>query len=71
MNLMNLVLALTKGKTIRCKYPKHGNSNVLKWHEGTIERTGIGPNGPYTLVRSTNGQYRTLRCDKMVDASMF
>ena len=43
---------------------------MLKWHEGIIEKAGFGPNGAYTLVRSANGQYRTLRCDKMLDAAV-
>jgi hypothetical protein len=44
--------------------------NVLKWHEGVIEKASFGPHGAYALVRSNNGQYRTLRCDKMLDASV-
>ena len=68
MGYITLSNAIAVGKTLRCKYPKHGNTNVLKWHEGTVERAGFGPNGPYALVRSTTGQYRTLRCDKMLDA---
>ena len=55
------------GKHIRCKYPKHGKLNVLKFHEGIIEKVGDGPHGKYALVHSTNGQYRTLRCDKITD----
>ncbi len=56
-----------KGKTIRCKYPKHGRLNVLKWHSGVIQRSGTGPNGKYAVVQSENGQFRTLRCDKMIE----
>lgn len=68
MSNIALLSSLAKGKSIRCKYPKHGNTNVLKWHEGVVEKAGFGPHGPYALVRSTTGQYRTLRCDKMLDA---
>jgi hypothetical protein len=68
MSYVALVNKVRKGKSIRCKYPKHGNLNILKWHEGVIEKSGTGPNGKYALVRSSDGQYRTLRCDKMVDA---
>ena len=70
MSYIALLNVIAKGKTIRCKYPKHGSQNVLKWHEGVIEKAGFGPNGAYTLVRSANGQYRTLRCDKTLDASV-
>lgn len=70
MSYVALVNQVRKGKSIRCKYPKHGRLNVLKWHEGVIEKSGTGPNGKYALVRSADGQYRTLRCDKMVDATL-
>ncbi len=70
MSYVALVNQVRKGKSIRCKYPKHGRLNVLKWHEGVIEKSGTGPNGKYALVRSSDGQYRTLRCDKMVDATL-
>jgi hypothetical protein len=58
---------IRKGKTIRCKYPKHGRLNVLKWHTGVIQRSGTGPNGKYAVVQSETGQFRTLRCDKMIE----
>ena len=70
MSYVALSKLVRKGKTLRCKYPKHGRLNVLKWHEGVIEKSGTGPNGKYALVRSADGQYRTLRCDKMVDATL-
>jgi hypothetical protein len=70
MGYITLSNALAVGKTIRCKYPKHGTKNVLKWHEGVIEKASFGPHGAYALVRSATNQYRTLRCDKMIDASV-
>jgi len=70
MSYVALEKALRKGQTIRCKYPKHGRLNILKWHQGVIEKSGTGPNGKYALVRSSNGQYRTLRCDKMIEATL-
>jgi hypothetical protein len=70
MSYNALVNVVRKGKHIRCKYPKHGRLNVLKWHEGVIEKAGLGPNGAFCLVRSATGQYRTLRCDKMIEASV-
>ena len=69
MSYLELSSALKVGQRIRCKYPKHGRLNVLKWHEGVVEKTGFGPNGTYALIHDPNsGKYRTLRCDRMVDA---
>ena len=68
MSYVSLAKAVRKGKTLRCKYPKHGRLNVLKWHEGVITRSGTGPNGKYAVVQSDDGQFRTLRCDKMFGA---
>lgn len=68
MSYVSLAKAVRKGKTIRCKYPKHGRLNILKWHSGVITRSGTGPNGKYAVVQSDNGQFRTLRCDKMIGA---
>ena len=70
MSYVVLSKAVRKGKTIRCKYPKHGRLNILKWHEGVIQRSGTGPNGKYAVVQSGDGQFRTLRCDKMIEASL-
>lgn len=55
------------GKTVATKYPKHGRLNILKNHVGVVEVLGEGPNGPYATIRSTDGTYRTLRFDRMVD----
>ena len=68
MSYIALTKLIRKGKTLRCKYPKHGRLNVLKWHEGVIHRSGTGPNGKYAVVQSEDGQFRTLRCDKMIEA---
>ena len=68
MSYVSLAKAVRKGKTLRCKYPKHGRLNVIKWHEGVITRSGTGPNGKYAVVQSDDGQFRTLRCDKMIGA---
>jgi len=35
-----------------------------------VERVGLGPHGGYLTVRSANGQYRTLRADRMIDPSL-
>ena len=68
MSYVVLSKTVRKGKTIRCKYPKHGRLNILKWHEGVITRSGTGPNGKYAVVQSDDGQFRTLRCNKMIGA---
>ncbi len=70
MSYVALAKAVRKGQTIRCKYPKHGNLNILKWHGGVITRSGTGPNGKYAVVQSDDGQFRTLRCDKMIEATL-
>lgn len=70
MGYLALSRAIQVGKTLRCKYPKHGSQNVLKWHEGVIEKADFGPNGAYALIRSDSNKYRTLRCDKMIDATV-
>jgi len=68
MSYVEVSKAIKAGQKIRCKYPKHGRMSVLKWHEGVVEKTGVGPNGTYALVLEPESrQYRTLRCDKMVD----
>lgn len=68
MSYVSLAKAVRKGMSLRCKYPKHGRLNILKWHTGVIHRTGTGPNGKYAVVQSESGQFRTLRCDKMIEA---
>ena len=55
MSYVALSKLVRKGKTLRCKYPKHGRLNVLKWHEGVITRSGTGPNGKYAVVQSDDG----------------
>jgi len=67
MSYNELAKQVRKGMTVRCKYPKHGRLNILKWHEGVVHRTGTGPNGRYAVVQSSGGQFRTLRCDKMIE----
>ena len=68
MSYVALAKAVRKGMSVRCKYPKHGRLNILKWHTGVIHRTGTGLNGKYAVVQSEDGQFRTLRCDKMIEA---
>ena len=68
MSYVALATSVAVGKTLRCKYPKHGRLNVLKFHQGVVEQVGVGPNGVYARIASDNGQHRTLRCDKMIDA---
>ena len=62
-------LNVVKGDTISCKYPKHGRRNILKRHEGQIERLGVSKNGLYATIRSGEGVIRTLSFSKMVDCN--
>jgi len=61
-------LGIVKGDTLVCKYPKHGRLNILKRHEGVVEKLGVSKNGLYATIRSANSQVRTLSFDKMIDA---
>ena len=61
-------LQVFKGDTLSCKYPKHGRRNILKRHEGQIEKLGVSKNGLYATIRSDEGTVRTLSFSKMVDA---
>jgi hypothetical protein len=70
MGYVALSSAVSVGKFLKCKYPKHGRMNILKWIVGEVEKVGDGPNGKYALVRSPKGEYRTLRYDRMVDAKV-
>lgn len=56
------------GRTLKCKYPKHGTRNILVNREGTIEKSGTGPAGPYVVLALKDGSYRTLSQRRMVDA---
>ncbi|HAB90226.1 MAG TPA: hypothetical protein DCF84_06780 [Bacteroidetes bacterium] len=58
---------IVEGGKISVKYPKHGRLNILKRHEGTVEATGDGPNGPYATINEGTKGYRTLRYDRMID----
>lgn len=60
-------VSMAKGRTLVCKYPMHGTRNILRKHEGTIERSGFGPNGLYATIRSGDNKVRTLRLDRMID----
>ena len=58
---------MVKGDTLACKYPKHGRRNILKRHEGQIEKLGVSKNGLYATIRNEAGTVRTLSFSKMVD----
>ena len=64
---MNNFASLKKDRHIRCKYPLHGNRNILKFHTGRVERVGTGPNGKYAVVRAMDNTVRTLLFTKMVE----
>jgi hypothetical protein len=59
---------LFRGRMLRCKYPKNGKSNILKWYRGTIQKVGSSKNGIYVTIQQNDGQYRTLLLDKMIEA---
>jgi hypothetical protein len=68
---MNNFASLKKDRHIRCKYPLHGNRNILKFHTGRVERVGTGPNGKYAVVRAMDNTVRTLLFTKMVETSCY
>lgn len=64
----NVSINLTIGQTVRCKYPRRGNTNILANREGTIVKNGIGKAGTFVTLQLTDGSYRTLSTCRMVDA---
>jgi len=60
-------LNIRKGDTISCKYPKHGRLNILKRHNGIVEKLGVSNNGLYVTLRSACGAVRSLSLDKMIE----
>jgi len=70
MKKNSFLVNVSAGSVVSCKYPKHGTRNILKRHEGVVDRVGLGPNGAYVTVRSKDGQYRTLRADRMIDPTV-
>jgi hypothetical protein len=68
---MNNFASLKKDRHIRCKYPLHGNRNILKFHTGRVERVGTGPNGKYAVVRAMDNTVRTLLFTKMVETRCY
>ena len=61
------ILALKKGDTLTCKYPKHGRRNILKRHTGTVEKVSSGAGGLYATIRSEDGAVRSLSYSRMID----
>lgn len=56
------------GQIIRCKYPQHGTRNILCNQAGEVIKVGRSANGAYVTIKSSDGKYRTLRRDRMIDA---
>lgn len=53
---------------ITCKYPVHGNRNILKNREGRIEAVGKNKFGEeYIKVQLTNGTFRTFSANRIVN----
>jgi hypothetical protein len=63
--LLNLS-ELNKGDKVDFLYPVHGRLNILRRVVGVVDKTGIGPNGPYVTVNSNN-VYRSLSATKIVN----
>ncbi len=58
----------SKGRSMRVKYPLHGNRNILKWYSGTVMDKGRGPSGRFVTIQDdTDGQIRSLSVRKMVE----
>ena len=55
------------GDVIKCKYPKHGNRNILVNRQGSVVQVGIGPAGPYAKLEMVDGSARTLSENRMID----
>lgn len=67
MQTANPTVDLSPGQILTCKYPKHGNRNILVKRVGTIEKYGCGPNGDYITVRLVDGSCRTLSVSRIID----
>jgi hypothetical protein len=66
-NLGEMTMTAQTAKRVKTKYPKHGTRNILKWYEGTILRSAIGPNGPYVTIQCAENRIRTLLEAKMIE----
>jgi hypothetical protein len=64
------IVSVKAGDKFYCKYPKHGNRNLLVNRDGFVESTGVGPAGEYVKLQMTNGMYRTLSTKRMVDVKI-
>lgn len=55
------------GQVLSCKYPQHGEKNILCNQFGEIESQGINKDGEHWLkIKRGDGSYRTLQARKMV-----
>ena len=57
---------LKPGDRVRFKYPKHGEMNINRLVEGTVDRIGKGIHSHYVTVNEDNGQIRSFSEDRIV-----
>ena len=56
------------GKFLSCKYPMDGTRNILCRQVGKIVKHRQSENGGYITIVNANGEFRSLRRDRMIDA---
>lgn len=52
---------------VRCKYPRHGNLNILCSRQGEVVRKGTNKDGIDYITVRTGNKYRTFRDTRIVD----
>ena len=57
---------LKPGDRVRFKYPVHGEMNVNRLVEGTVDRVGKGVHSRYVTVNEDNGKVRSFSEDRIV-----
>ena len=57
---------LKPGDRVRFKYPVHGEMNVNRLVEGTVDRIGKGIHSRYVTVNEDDGRVRSFSEDRIV-----
>ena len=57
---------LKPGDRVRFKYPVHGEMNVNRLVEGTVDRIGKGIHSRYVTVNEDDGRIRSFSEDRIV-----
>ena len=60
---MNSVMKLKLNDVLYCKYPQHGNRNILVNQLGPVVKCGQ----TYVTIQRQDGSYRSLSYARMVD----